>query len=166
LLKIRLSRIGKKRQPSFRLVVQEHSNAVKGKFIEKLGTYRPTVSPKEFIVDAERVKYWLSQGAQPSDSVAVLLKNEGLEKMEKYIAPRDKKKKKKKEVEPTVASEASDNSEDKKEEKAETPAPAPTEEPKEESKKEETPAEEKPAEEPAPAEEAPKEEEKPEEDSK
>ncbi|MBT7736312.1 30S ribosomal protein S16, partial [Candidatus Peregrinibacteria bacterium] len=95
MLKIRLSRAGKKAQPSYKVVVQEHSQAVKGKFIEQLGIFRPTDDPKVFTVDVDRVKYWISVGAQPSDRVAVLLKNEGLDGMEKYIGPRNKQKKKK-----------------------------------------------------------------------
>ena len=97
MLKIRLSRTGKKKQPSFRVVVQEHTAPIKGKFVEELGYYRPADDPKVFKVNTERIKYWISVGAQPSDSVAVLLKKDGLDGMEKYIEPRDKKRKKKKE---------------------------------------------------------------------
>lgn len=96
MLKIRLSRTGKKAQPTFRVVVQEHRAAVKGKFIEALGFYRPTSKPKEFKVDLEKVKHWVSVGAQPSDAVAALLKTEGLSGMEKFMEPRNKKKKSKK----------------------------------------------------------------------
>ncbi len=144
MLKIRLSRTGKKAQPSFRVVVQEHTAPIKGKFVEELGFYRPADDPKVFKVNTDRVKYWISVGATPSDSVAVLLKKEGLEGMEKYIAPRDKQRKKKKEG--------------KKEEK---PAAAP---PAEEAKPAEAPKEGAPAE--APKEEAPKAEEPPKEEPK
>lgn len=95
MLKIRLSRVGKKSQPSFRIVVQEHTSAVKGKFIEALGYYRPATKTKDFSFDTDRVKYWLSVGAQPSDSMAVLLKKQGVEGMEKFIALRNHKHKSK-----------------------------------------------------------------------
>ena len=85
MLKIRLSRTGKKRQPSFRVVVQEHTAPIKGKFVESIGYFRPADDPKVFSVDLERVKHWLSVGAQPSDTVAVLLKKEGIEGLDKYI---------------------------------------------------------------------------------
>ena len=99
MLKIRLSRTGKKSQASFRVVVQEHTAPIKGKFVEVIGLYRPSIKPKEVKIDLERAKYWMSVGARPSDTVAVLLKNEGVENMEKFIEPRDKQRKKKKEVE-------------------------------------------------------------------
>ena len=164
MLKIRLSRAGKKKQPSFRVVVQEHSSPVKGKFVEELGFYLPTANPKEFKIDLERAKYWISVGAQPSDSVAVLLKKDGLDGMEKFIEPRNKKRKPKKEQpeeEAPKAPAAAAPAEEKPVEEAPAPAEAPAEEaPKEEAPKEEpkeeAPAEEKAAE--APAEEAPAEE--------
>ena len=96
MLKLRLSRTGKKAQPSFRILVQEHTSAVKGKYIEALGFYKSATKPKEFKVDMERVKHWLSVGAQPSDTLAVLLKKEGLEGMEKFIAVRNHQRKTKK----------------------------------------------------------------------
>ena len=132
MLKIRLSRTGKKSQPSFRVVVQEHTAPIKGKFVESLGVYRPSSTPKEIKIDLERAKYWISVGARPSDTVAVLLKKEGVDNMDKFIAPRDKKRKKKKEV-------------PEEEVKAAAPAPA-AEAPAEEAKAEE-PAAEAPAEE-------------------
>jgi len=96
LLKIRLSRAGKKSQPSFRVVVQEHTASPKGKSIEIIGTYAPSANPKILKIDLDRAKHWVSVGAQPSDTVAVLLKRQGMTGMEKFIAPRDKKKKSKK----------------------------------------------------------------------
>lgn len=95
MLKLRLSRTGKNRQPSFRVLLQEHTSPVKGKFIEEMGYYKPASKPKEFKVNIERVKHWIKLGAQPSDTLAVLLKKEGLENMDQYIAPRNKQHKKK-----------------------------------------------------------------------
>ena len=159
MLKIRLSRTGKKSQPSYRVVVQEKARAVKGKFIESLGFYRPAEDPKVFQVDIERVKHWISVGAHPSDTMAGLLKrHENLEGMEKFIEPRNKKAKKKK-AQPEEEAPAAPAAP-----AAEAPA---AEAPKEEPKAEEPPAEEPKAEEPAaeepaapeaPAEEAPVEE--------
>jgi small subunit ribosomal protein S16 len=144
LLKIRLSRTGKKKQPSFRVVVQEHTSPIKGRFVEALGFYRPAEDPKVFNVDVDRVKHWISVGAQPSDTVAVLLKKQGLEGMDKFIEARNKKAKKKK-----AAPE---------ETKQAAPAPAPAEAPVA-PVAEEAPVEEPKAETPAePPQESPKEE--------
>lgn len=73
MLRLRLSRTGKKHAPTYRLVVCEHSAPIKGKFIENLGYYLPVQEGKPFVVKAERVKYWLSKGAKPSDTVNNLL---------------------------------------------------------------------------------------------
>lgn len=96
MLKIRLSRTGKNTQPTFRLIVQEHTAPIKGKFVEEIGYYRPTTPEKPFNINSERVKHWISVGARPSDTVATLLKKQGFEGMEKYMEPRDKKRAKKK----------------------------------------------------------------------
>jgi small subunit ribosomal protein S16 len=131
-------------------VVQEHTAPIKGKFVENLGYFKPAEDPKVFKVDLERVKYWLSVGAQPSDTVAVWLKREGVEGMEKYIDPRDKQRKKKKEVPeeapPAPAAPAAPAEEPAAEEAPKEEAPAA---PAEESAAEEAPKEEAPAEEPA-----------------
>ncbi|MBI2634894.1 30S ribosomal protein S16 [Candidatus Peregrinibacteria bacterium] len=95
MLKIRLSRTGKTRQPSFSILVQEHTSPVKGKFIEELGSYHPVTSKKDFKVNIDRIKYWISVGAKPSDTMAVLLKKHGMEGMDQYIEPRNRKRKKK-----------------------------------------------------------------------
>jgi small subunit ribosomal protein S16 len=95
LLTLRLQRTGKTGQPNFRVVLQDHKSAVKGKALEILGHYQPALNPKVVKIDLERAKYWMSVGAKPSDTVAVLLKGQGMEGMEKYMEPRDKKRKKK-----------------------------------------------------------------------
>ena len=97
LLKIRLSKTGKKSQPSYRVVVQEHTAPTNGRFVEVIGFYRPTNDPKVFEVQEDRIQYWISVGAQPSDTVASLLKRNGMKNMDQYIAPRKKQAKKKKE---------------------------------------------------------------------
>jgi len=91
MLRIRFSRTGKVGQPSFRIVVAENRAPVKGRYHEMLGHYKPALG-KVAVVDKDRVIYWISKGAIPTDSVACLLKKQGMEGMEKYIAPRIKKR--------------------------------------------------------------------------
>ena len=69
MLTIRLSRIGKKKKPYYRVVVIEKSRPRNGRVKELVGTYDPLKKPAEIKLDAERVKYWLGVGAQPSDTV-------------------------------------------------------------------------------------------------
>ena len=92
MLRIRLTRTGKTRQESFRIVVAPHTNAVKGKYLEMLGYYHPATQPKKLEVNKERVQYWIKNGAQPSDSLATLFKRNGFEGMDKFIATRNKKR--------------------------------------------------------------------------
>lgn len=107
------------------MVLQEHTTSAKGKFIEILGHYRPTENPKAFTVKEDRIKHWLSMGARPSDTMAVLLKGAGFGGMEKFIEPRDKKRKSKKETpeEEVKAQPAAPKAE--KPAAAETPAETP-----------------------------------------
>jgi len=76
MLKIRLTRRGKKNKAFFRLVVAEHSSPVKGRFLEALGFWDPHSKEKSF--KEERIKYWLAKGAQCSDSVHNLLAGAGV----------------------------------------------------------------------------------------
>ncbi len=69
MLTIRLSRIGKKKKPFYRVVVIESSKARNGRIVEAVGTYDPLKKPAEIKLDAERVKHWIGVGAQPSDTV-------------------------------------------------------------------------------------------------
>lgn len=95
MLKIRLTRTGKTSQESFRIVVAEKSRAVKGKFLELIGHYVPAQKPKVFEVKKDRVEYWMSKGAQPSSTVASLLKAHGFANMENFIEVRSNKTSKK-----------------------------------------------------------------------
>ena len=70
MLTIRLSRIGKKKKPFYRVVVIERTRARNGRVRELVGTYDPLKKPAEVKLDADRIKYWMSVGAQPSDTVA------------------------------------------------------------------------------------------------
>lgn len=76
MLMIRLSRVGKKKQPSYRVVVIEKTRPRNGRFVEIVGTYNPLKKPAAIQLDAERVKYWLGCGAQPSDTVRSFLRNQ------------------------------------------------------------------------------------------
>ena len=77
MLKIRLSRVGKKKQPSYRVVVAESHFARDGRFVEILGHYNPRTEPTTFEVDDEKVRSWISKGAQPTDRVQKLLTKRG-----------------------------------------------------------------------------------------
>ena len=81
--RIRLSRIGAKNRPFFKIVVADKRNARDGKFIEKLGTYNPLLpkdDAKRIIFDEDRVKYWLSKGATPSYKMAIFLSDANIVK--------------------------------------------------------------------------------------
>lgn len=73
-VRIRLKRIGAKNDPAYRVVVADSRSPRDGRFIEELGTYQPTRSEEKCKVNLERANYWLSKGAQPSETVAGLLK--------------------------------------------------------------------------------------------
>lgn len=73
-VKIRMKRVGAKNAPVFRIVVADGRSPRDGKFIEEIGTYQPLKKGDNFKMDLERVKYWLSKGAQPSDTVASFIK--------------------------------------------------------------------------------------------
>ena len=66
---IRLTRRGAKKKPHYRVVVIEKANARDGRFVEIVGHYNPRKNPAEVVLKQERVDYWLSRGAQPSDTV-------------------------------------------------------------------------------------------------
>ena len=73
-VKIRLRRIGAKKAPFYRVVVADSRYARDGRFIEEIGFYDPTQEPSVVKIDAEKAKQWLASGAQPTDTVRVLLK--------------------------------------------------------------------------------------------
>jgi small subunit ribosomal protein S16 len=73
-VKIRMKRVGAKNAPVFRIVVADSRSPRDGKFIEELGTYQPLKRGDNFTMDLERAKYWLSKGAQPSETVASFIK--------------------------------------------------------------------------------------------
>ena len=73
-VKIRLKRVGAKNKPAFRIVVADGRIPRDGKFIEELGTYLPRKKGDNFTLDLDRAKYWVSKGAQPSETVASFIK--------------------------------------------------------------------------------------------
>ncbi len=74
MVKIRLRRMGKTKQPSYRLVVADSRSPRDGRFVEIIGYYQPVRQPKVLEIKADRARYWLSVGAQPSDTVVRLFK--------------------------------------------------------------------------------------------
>jgi len=76
-VKIRLKRIGKKRDPHYRIVVADSRTHRDGRVIEEIGRYVPTTEPSTIEVNSERAQYWLSVGAQPTEQMAVILKITG-----------------------------------------------------------------------------------------
>ena len=79
MVKIRLRRQGLKKQASYRLVAADKESPRDGRFLEILGSYNPRTEPFTFDVKEDRIYYWLSVGAQPSESVAKLFKSVGLD---------------------------------------------------------------------------------------
>jgi small subunit ribosomal protein S16 len=77
-VKIRLARHGAKKRPFYRIVAADSESPRDGRFLEKLGTYNPLQDPAEVVLNADRVKYWIDQGATPTDTVKSILKREGV----------------------------------------------------------------------------------------
>ena len=73
-VKIRLKRIGTKNTPAYRIVVTDSRSPRDGKFIEEIGSYLPRKQQDNFVLNRERAEYWISKGAQPSETVASFLK--------------------------------------------------------------------------------------------
>jgi small subunit ribosomal protein S16 len=76
--RIRLARVGSKKNPIYRVVVADARSPRDGRFIEIVGRYNPQTSPSTIDLDGEKIRDWVSKGAQPSDSVKRLMKSQGL----------------------------------------------------------------------------------------
>ena len=76
--KIRLARVGSKKNPIYRVVVADSRSPRDGKFIEIVGRYNPQTQPSTIEIDEAKVKEWISKGAQPTDSVRRLMKAQGI----------------------------------------------------------------------------------------
>jgi small subunit ribosomal protein S16 len=77
MVKIRLKRVGKRKHPSYRVVVADARSPRDGRLIESIGHYQPTTEPSEVVIDNERAVFWLRRGAQPSGPVRKLLRISG-----------------------------------------------------------------------------------------
>lgn len=73
MLKIKLARFGKKKQPHYRIVINEARDKRDGQYVEMIGSYAPTLSPKILEIDLEKYEAWLKKGAQPTDTVSALV---------------------------------------------------------------------------------------------
>lgn len=78
MVRIRLLRTGKRKQPSYRVVVSDQRASRDGRFVEILGQYNPLTNPSQISIDEDRALHWLSKGAQPSESATALLKRTGI----------------------------------------------------------------------------------------
>ncbi len=78
MVKIRLKRVGAKKQPFYRVVVADSRSPRNGRFIEEIGYYNPLKDPAEIKIDAEKATKWLGNGAQPTETVRALLKKSGI----------------------------------------------------------------------------------------
>ena len=96
-VKMRLTRLGDKKSPSYRIVVIDSRKARDGEYIDKVGHYNPTANPAEVVIDKEKAADWLSKGVQPTETVKALLLNAGvIEKSDKLSPSKTNPKKKKK----------------------------------------------------------------------
>jgi small subunit ribosomal protein S16 len=82
-VKIRLSRYGAKKQPTYRIVVAEERSKRDGRIVEKIGHYNPRTEPPTVVLNEERTKYWLGVGARPTDAMGPILKRAGVS--DKYV---------------------------------------------------------------------------------
>ena len=167
-VKIRLKRMGKKKQPFYRIVVADSRAPRDGRSIEKLGHYNPISNPAELVIDEERLFHWMDQGAKPSDTVFSLLRGRGLtlkyelksrnadeatinKEMQKWELARENRGKKKAEAEAAKLAEAAAAEEAAKKAEAEAAAAEEAAEKAEEATEEAVEEEtvEEPVEEPA-----------------
>lgn len=109
MLTIRLSRVGKKKQPEYRLVISEKTKDPWGDVLEYLGHFNPRTNPATVNFNIERIKYWISKGAQVSDTVKNILIDQKILESEKKLKPRGIKNKPI-EQPPTASKEEKENS--------------------------------------------------------
>jgi small subunit ribosomal protein S16 len=115
MVKIRLRRVGAKKKPSYRVVVADSRAPRDGAFISIIGHYNPLTDPETIVINEEKARHWLEQGAQPTDTVARLLAKAGIieksearkEKIEAGIAAKPKASRKKAKTGVTEKSETS-----------------------------------------------------------
>ena len=144
-MKIRLARGGSKKRPFYRIVAADSRMPRDGRYIEKLGTYNPLLpkdSEERVKMDMDRVKYWLGEGAQPTDRISRMLEAAGVLEKKERANPKKAEPGKK-------AQERAEEKAEKAREAAEAAAEAAAAPAEEEAPAEEAPAEEAPAEEAA-----------------
>ncbi len=122
MLSIRLSRVGKKKAPTYRIVVMPKQRDPWARSVEILGHYNPRKQPKELVVQADRIKYWINKGAQPTDTVWNLLVGEKVIEGEKRTSSHISKKRTAKIEEKIVEKKAKDEEAAAKKAEAETAA--------------------------------------------
>ena len=95
-VKMRLTRMGDKKSPFYRIVITDSRNARDGAYIDKVGYYNPTTVPAEIVVDEEKAKDWIKKGVQPTDTVKNILVNMGIIEKPAKLSPSKTKVRKKK----------------------------------------------------------------------
>ncbi len=90
MLKIRLARVGKKKQPTYRVVIADARAPRDGKYVEIVGSYNPRTEPDTFVIDEDKVRGWLSKGAQPTMRMRKLLARQGLMAAPTFPPPKPK----------------------------------------------------------------------------
>ena len=96
-VKMRLTRLGDKKSPTYRIVVVDSRKARDGEYIDKVGHYNPTANPAEVVIDTAKAQDWLAKGVQPTETVRSLLLNAGvIAKSDKLSPSKTNPKKKKK----------------------------------------------------------------------
>lgn len=121
MVKIRLTRLGRKHKPFYRVIAIQAREKRESKALEELGHYDPMKSPSEFVINKERVEYWLGVGAQPTETVARLLAKEGLYEVEekKFNKKPGKKKQERTPKKQETKENKTEPKETKKQDKAE-----------------------------------------------
>lgn len=120
--KIRLTRMGDKKSPFYRVVVADSRCARNGSYIENLGTYNPMVNPAEIKINQERADYWLKTGAQISDTARELFEKIGIVEKKAYRAPKPKQMPPQKKEAPAEAAAEASEQQNAEEQTQETPA--------------------------------------------
>lgn len=110
MLKIRLQRSGRKKRANYRVVVAEHSAPIQGRYVDLVGTYDPIVDKHGLKFDETKINEWIKKGAKPTNTVARLLKGQGVKAMEPFIVEMVNRKVKnpKETPEPEVSAPASE----------------------------------------------------------
>ena len=96
MVKMRLTRLGDKKSPFYRIVVVDGRQARDGKYIDKIGHYNPITDPAELVIDADKAKDWLAKGVQPTETVKSLLVKAGVIEQSAKLSPAKTNPKKKK----------------------------------------------------------------------